>query len=636
MGNARRKVACGAGAPALPSRPVTMTFAPLFAATTAATPFTPEMGIVFAVIAVCFVMLAMEWFSPEVTALAAVGFLVLARVLTTEDALSGFSNKAPITVACMFILGAGLQRTGALDQVTQLLKRMGGRSPWRLLTTIMAMAMAVSAFINNTLVVILFLPIALTMAVRAGVAPSKLAIPVLFAAILGGTCTLIGTSANIVVDGIVQRAGQAAFGMFEFTALGLIVAAVGFAYMLLVGARLLPVRETLTSLTRSTAAREFRTEFIVQNRSSLVGRRIADSALRQSASVKILGVLRGDRPLDPPFDQIVLQEGDRLIADCVAEGVREIDDMSGVQLLPKAVLGLQPSRAEQIQYVEGIISQNSQLIGRTVRELNFEQRYHLQILGVHRRGMSLREKFEDTRLQFGDTLLMQGTQREINALWEDPNFILLIPLVTPEVRRRHAPIAASIVLGVILLAATNIMPIVLAAIFGSLALVLTGCVKLNEAYEAVNWKVTLLVVGMLGLGLALEKSGGAAFLAQRGLALLSSEHPTATLMLSGIYFVGIVLTNLIHHNAVAAVLTPIALQTAAALGLEARPFLIAVIFSVSASFSTPVSYQCNTFAYGAGGYRFGDFLKVGIPLNLLLWALLTWLIPVFWPFTALP
>ncbi len=597
--------------------------------------FTAEMGVVFFVIAVAFVALAMEWLSADVTGLLTLALLMLFGVLSPEEGLKTFASPAPITAAGMFILGAGLLKTGALDPIGPWLLQRAGGSELSVLAALLAMEIVVSAFINNTAVVIVFLPIATALAIKSGIAPSKLAIPVSYGAILGGTCTLIGTSSNITVSGFVTAAQLKPLGMFEFSLLGLAVAATGIIYMLTIGHRFLPKRETLTSLLQTTSTKEFRTEAVIVKGSPFIGVRLGETPLRKLSSVRILGISRNDRPLDPPFDQIIIAEGDRLTVSTVAEGVRDIDDITGVDILPKALQGISAVRSERITLIEGIIAQNSRFIGRTLREMHFQTRYNVHILGVHRHGLNLREKFEDTALEFGDCLLMEGSRDDIDELRDDPSFLLLSPVAVAQVRRQKAITAIAVMLVVIALAPFFREQVWVLAITGSLAMVLTGCLKINEAYEAVNWKIVLLIVGMMGLGMALKQSNGAAFIAQHALAFIERAGGGSHATVICLYLIGAFLANIVAPNAVASLLTPIAIATAVALNLDARPFIIAALFAASASFSTPVAYQCNTFAYGAGGYRFTDFLKIGLPLNLLLAIVISLLIPLLWPFTPL-
>jgi di/tricarboxylate transporter len=551
-------------------------------------------------------------------------------LLSPEELLSCFSNPAPITVAAMFVLGAGLTRTGALEGVGRLLLGVADRGQTLLTLTMMVVAAATSVVINNTAVVTFYLPVVLQVCAARGYAPSRFLIPLSYAAMLGGVCALMGTSTNIVVNNVVVRQGLPALGMFEQTKMGLVFAAAGIVYLLVAGRHWLPVRESLTSLLAGTSGREFRTDVVVRPHSRLVGQRLGEVRLKHLRAGTILGVTRAGAPLDPPFDAIVLAPGDRLIMNLPLSGVRDVQASPGLALLPEAELGVEQIAAAATALVEAIVPNNSPLLGKTLRQLDFAHRRDVRILALHRHGMNVRELMEEMPLRFGDTLLLQGTEEAIEHLREDRDLLLLAPVKVPESRRHKRWLALLIVAGVMVAASVGGAPVAHAALGGALLLVLSRCLDMNEAYEAINWSIITLIAGALGLGLAMEKSGGAAYIAHTLHHWLGAAGPHAAL--AGTYLLATVLTEMISNNAVAALMTPIAVTSAQALGCDPRPFIFAVLFAASASFATPIGYQTNTMIYGAGGYRFRDFFVVGVPLNLLFWILASLLIPVFWPF----
>jgi di/tricarboxylate transporter len=602
---------------------------PPFGRATKLRAMTLEMALVFLITAATFVLFVTERLRTDVLALSVLCLLGLLKLLTPAQLLSSFSDPAPVTVAAMFVLGAGLTRTGALEGISNSLLKLADKGEVLLLLAMMALVAVVSAFINNTAVVMFFLPVVLHVCTQKQIAPSRLLIPLSYAAMFGGTCSLIGTSTNIVVSNVALRSGEMPIGMFEPTKMGLLYAVAGIAYVLVVGRRLLPARETLTTLLGAGPGREFRTEVVVLRHSPLIGQRLGEVRAKKLRAGTILGVTRNAEPLDPPFDQIVLQESDRIIMNMAISGVRDVQATRGLALLPEAELGIEQIGAEATAFVEAVVPNNTPLLGKTLRELDFAHRRDVRILALHRAGMNVGERWEETPLRFGDTLLLQGTEEAIANLRDDRSLLLLSPVKLPALRRHKGWLAIAIVAGVMIVASFGAYPVAHVAIVGSLLLVLTRCLDMNEGYESINWNIIILIIGMLGLGLAMEKTGGAEFIAKQMNAWFGAFGPRVAL--SGTYLMAVVLTEMVSNNAVAALVTPVAISTAHALGCNPHPFVFAVMFAASASFATPIGYQTNTMIYSAGGYKFTDYIKVGLPLNLILWMLATLLIPVFWP-----
>lgn len=600
---------------------------------------TLQIGLVLLITVTTFVVFATERMRTDVLALCVLSLLGVLGILTPNELLSCFSNPAPITVAAMFVLGAGLTRTGALEGVADKLLKVADKGELPLLLATMALVAVVSAFINNTAVVTFFLPVVLYVCTRKEIAPSRFLIPLSFAAMMGGTCTLIGTSTNIVASNVAAHMNQPPIRMFDQLPFGLVIVTAGILYMTLLGRRLLPSRETLTTLLGSSKGKEYRTEVVVLRNSPLIGQKLGDVRAKRLRVGTVLGVTRNQEPLDPPFDQIELHDGDRIIMNVAIANVRDVQSVQGLALVPEVELGVEQIAAEESALVEAIVPNNTRMLGKSLRDLDFAERHGVRVLAVHRQGMNLRERFEETALHFGDTLLVQGTEEAIQELRDAGDLLLLTPVRIRHVRRHKGWMAIGIVIGVMVLAslgdvqlgsfALPAMPVATVAIIGSLMLVLTKCLDMNEAYESINWNIIMLIAGMLGLGLAMEKTGGAAFIAG-----LMNDHFGGfgpRVALSGTYLISMILTEMVSNNAVAALMTPIAISTAQALGCNPAPFIFAVMFAASASFSTPIGYQTNTMIYGAGGYKFTDFFKVGAPLNLMLWMFASWLIPIFWP-----
>lgn len=591
---------------------------------------TPQMGLLFFITLLTFVLFATERLRSDVLALSVLCVLGLTGLITPEELLSCFSNPAPITVAAMFVLGAGLTRTDALHGVGGKLVALARRGEVAVLVCVLGLVAVISAFINNTAVVVFFLPVILQVCTQHQFAPSRFLIPLSYAAMLGGTCTLIGTSTNIVVNSVASRLENISIHMFEPTKMGLLFSIVGILYIVFLGRHFLPQRETLMTLLGSTGGKEFRADVVVLPNSPLIGQRLGDVRGKKLRAGTILGVMRASEPLDPPFDQVVLREGDRLIMNLAMSAVRDVQATRGLALLPEAELGIEQIGAEATTLVEAIVPIQTPLIGRSLGEMDFAHRHGVRILALHRHGMNLRDRLEEIPLRFGDTLLLQGTEEDIEKLREDRSLLLLSPVKVPHSRRHKGWLAIAIVAAVMLVATVSSLPVALVAVVGALALVLTRCLDMNEAYQAINWNIIVLIAGMLGLGLAMEKCGGAAFLAGMMNQYFGSLGPR--MALAGMYLISMVLTEMVSNNAVAALMTPIAISSAHALGCDPHPFIFAVMFAASASFSTPIGYQTNTMIYGAGGYRFTDFFRIGAPLNLLLWILASLMIPVFWPF----
>jgi di/tricarboxylate transporter len=590
---------------------------------------TGDIAFILLLTAVTFALMVWERISVEVVAMLAMCTVIAAGILTHEEAFTVFANEAPLTVACMFVLSAALERTGFISWIARRLDHYVGQSDLTLLLATLPIVAVLSAFVNNTPVVVVFMPVLISMAVRRQFSPSKLLMPLSFAAVLGGTCTLIGTSTNILVSGTASKLGQAPISMFELAKVGVILTIIGLAYMLTVGRRFLPQRETLASLLGSGDSKEYLTEVVIMPGSPLVGKRLAETQLKSLPDSRILDITRAGETLDTPLNEVVLAEGDHLRLTTVLSSVMEIKGLKGVEILPETDLGLEPVGVQKAVTVESVIGPDSSLIGKSIRQVNFRQRYGILILAVHRQGKNLKRDFARVRLRFGDTILMEGSETAIQRLRSDRSFLLLADVGQVVPRPEKMGIALATIGAVVGLATFTSIPISFLALAGVLTVVLTRCLDIEQVYAAIHWRIIFLIFGMLSLGLAMDKTGGAQLLAHLLIDSLGWLGPIA--IVSAVYLLTSIFTEFLSNNAVAVLMTPIAIRAAESLDADPRGFVIAVALGASASFATPIGYQTNTLVYGAGGYQFRDFLKIGIPLNIICWIIATIMIPFFWP-----
>ena len=583
-------------------------------------------------VVVVFVALVKEWVSPDLAAMGAFLALPIIGVLSPKEALGVFGSSAPITVAAMFVMSAVLERTGLIELLASRFETRAGKSPLRTLLVMLVLVAFLSAFVNNTPVVVVFLPIILAHCRKFDLKASRFLIPLSYAAIVGGTCTIIGTSTNLIASGIAADYGMTPFGMFEVSKLGILFVAATIVYILAGGWRLIPERITLSTLFDGEASQEFLTQVYVNEKSPLVGAKFSESPLAKKRELRIIEVVRDGRPVPIPLNELEFSAGDQILMKTRAAGVVELKETSGLDLLPDGDLGLDHVRTESAVLMEGIVGPGSRLAGNSLRELNFRQRFGVVILAVHRRGVNLRDRFEDVKLAFGDTLLVEGPVDRMNDLFNEKDFVNLSKPKGRPIRHSKAPIAIAAL--ALFMVGGAIFPayIPILALLSVLITLTTKCIDPEEAYESVEWKVIFMIFGMLGLGMGLEKAGLARLLAESAASWFEVWGPYVVLAV--LYLLAAVLTELISNNAVAALLTPIAIGVARELeGVEdPRAFVVAVMFASSASFVTPIGYQTNTYVYGAGGYKFKDFCLVGLPLALGLWLVASWLIPKLWPF----
>jgi di/tricarboxylate transporter len=585
------------------------------------------MAVVMGISVAALILFVFEVLTADLVALLAVIAVLLSGVVEPEQALAGFANPAVHTIAAMFIISAGLLKTGVVESFGRQLIRLAGRSPTVVFLVTLVTVVVLSAFINNTPIVVMMIPVVLGISSAHGFLPSKLLIPVSYASIMGGCCTLVGTSTNLVVSGMAVDAGLDPIGMFELAPVGLVMAAVGVLYLTLFARGILPDRETVTSHVSGGRIREYVTELIIRKRSALVGRRVEETPLARGA-LRALQVIRGEHIFWPPFGGIDLEAGDIIIAKGPASDIVSAGRTSGVELVPEpdARIG-----AKTHTIAEVVVTPGSRFEGASIREIGFRRHFDVSALAVERHGRHReREKVVDSRLRVGDVLLVQGDAGAVERLRNEEGIILLEGVESTVVRRHRAPIAVGITAAVILTATLTDIPIVACALTGAVLTVLSGCLSPRQLYRSVDLHTLVLIAGMIGLGHAASETGTIAWIAREMLAVIQPLGPIG--VLAFVYLLTNVTTEFLSNAAAAVLMAPLAISTAQEMGLDERPFLVAVAFAASAAFSTPVGYQTNTIVYGPGGYRFSDYTKVGAPLNLAFWILATCLIPVFWPF----
>lgn len=585
------------------------------------------MVLVLAILAGAVALFISETFPIDFVAILVLAALLVFGLVTPAEGISGFSNPATVTVAAMFVLSAGLQKTGALAGISRLLVRFG-RNHFLALVLMMSAVGVLSAFINNTAAVAVFIPLVMIVAARRKIAASKLLIPLSYASQFGGVCTLIGTSTNLLVSAISDEAGYGAFSMFEFSRMGLILFVTGFLFFLLFGRWLLPERKA-QELTATYGLGEYITELRVMEGSPLIGKTVLESRLGEEHDVTVLRLLHGKKQIWAPLRQ-PLEAGDILL---VRGEVKKLMDLWGTTKLELNVefkLQDESLQAEDLKLVQALVAPHSRLIGKTLKGLGFRNRYKGLVLAIQRRGETLQEKLNGVALELGDALLIQAPEAQVRQLHDDQDLIVLEAVDEPGLRRRKAPIVLAVIALVVGLAAFDVLPILVTALLGCVALVLTRSIDLEEAYQAVDWQVIFLLAGILPLGIAMEKNGAARLMADFAVGQIGLLGPVA--VLAAFYLLTSLLTEGMSNNAAAVLLAPIAISSAEQMGIDPRPLLMAITFAASTGFSTPVGYQTNTMIYNPGGYRYTDFLKTGVPLNVIFWILSVIFIPRFWSF----
>ena len=576
------------------------------------------LGVVVVAL-ICFIT---EVLPVDITALCVAVVLIVLGLVSPDEGIAGFGNSATITVMAMFILSAGISRTGVIQVFRDLLLKWGGKSITRQILVMGLLVGPISGFINNTAVVAIFLPIVEEWCKKRGISPSKLLMPLSFVTILGGMITLIGTSTSVLASGTAKDLGYEEFRLFQFTQLGIITFLIGLAYLTFVAPRLLPNRKSLSSdlVSEGYGLEDYVAEVVVTPDSKLIGKTFRSAQLQRNFQVNVLEIIRDDERLPQPATSRTIRAEDILLVQGKTEDVLKIKTEQGLDILPDVKFNQKNLATELDSANEGVaevlILSNSRLIGTTLKDLRFRQRYNLTVLAIRRGEELIRDRLGKVRLRFGDLLLVQGEKQSLLGLQTTRELLVMEQKEPESIRYDKAWLAIAIILGVIIVAAFNWLPILVSALVGVVLMIVTGCLKPGELYGAVRWDVIFLLAGLIPLGTAMENSGATKWLADNLLAL--GGDLSGYWILLFFFVITSLLTEILSNNATVVLLIPIAAKVAESLSLNPVALMFAVTFAASNSFMTPIGYQTNTMVYTPGGYKFWDFFRVGAPLNLIM------------------
>jgi di/tricarboxylate transporter len=583
---------------------------------------TTQAVVALVILAGMFVLFLRETWPVEVVAMGGAGLMIVLGLLPLKEATAVLANPAPWTIAMMFLVMGGLVRTGAVELLIGIAEEHAGNRPRLTIVVLFAFIAVASAFMNNTPLVAVMIPVVIQIANRIGSAPSKLLIPLSHMAVLGGMITLIGTSTNLLVDGVAKDAGLEHFSLFEIAPLGLAVTAAGGLFLALFGNRLLPVRQSMASMLGDRKRMKYFTEVAIPEDSVLVGKPVLEVTQFKRAGVRVIDVLRGDLSLRRALDGVVLEAGDRVVLRTDMTELLDMQNRTDMRLADKL-------SSVETETVEVLITPGCHMVGRSLGEMRLRRRYGVYVLAAHRRSQNIGRQLDELVVQIGDTLLLEGRAEDIRRLAEDMAMVDVSHPKARAYRRAKAPIAIGALVAVVALSSLDVAPILPLAFLAVVVILLTRCVDTDEAFDFVDGRLMAMIFAMLAVGEGLERSGAVGLIVAEVKPWMEGLSPFA--MILSVYLLGLILTEFLSNNAVAVIFTPIAIELAHQLGVDPRPFVVAVMFSATLAFGTPVGYQTNMMVYGPGGYRFLDFTRIGIPMNILTWLLCSALIPLIWP-----
>ena len=593
-----------------------------------------EIVFVIGIIIFAFILFVTEKFSLDATALLVLTILLLGGFLSIEEAISGFSNPAVIVISLLFVLSHALQKTRILEYLIVRINQIVSRSRTVGLGVYLFTISVASALMNNTAIVAVFMPVTIRLAHKYHLSPSKLLIPLSYAAIMGGTLTLVGTSTNLLVNSIFVQNGGVSLGMFEFAKYGWVIFVIGLLYILFIAPKILPSRTVTSSLTQSYHMAGYLTEMKILEGSPLVGSTCHDRSISHNYDVIVLDVQRGGSLISYNVGERQLQVGDILFVKGSLESFLRMKEVEKVSLLTDEKLTQKELEQEDNILIECMVNDQSDLAGRTLMSSNFRKRFNAFILAIRRDGSIIRKKIAHVVIQTYDTLLVYGGRKQLDKLANSGEFILLGEVKEDLVKVKFWWVSVLSIIMTILLAALGILPILKGAMLSVIILMVLGVITPNEAYQSIHWQVIVLIAALIPLGIVIQNTGTASLIGDSILDLVQkfSYASQPYILLGLIYFITMILTEVSSNTATAIIMTPIVLSITSTVGIDPRPFIFSVCFASSASFSTPVGYQTNLMVYGSGGYKFSDFIKVGIPLSITFWITAIVVIPIIWPF----
>jgi len=589
-----------------------------------------DIALTLAIILMALILFATEKLRVDLVALLVLLAVSITGLVSKEQVFLGFANSAVITIWAVYIVSGGLFKTGVADKLGSFILRLSGSSEPRLIVVIMLTCGFMSAFMNNVGAVAILMPAVIGISKKTNIPVSKLLIPLAFSSLLGGKMTLIGTPANILAQGILIARGLTPFGFFEITPMGMLVLGTGIIYMVLVGRHLLPVRETAADPLESSQLREYISEVLVTDKSELTGKNLYESGLGADYDLTVLSIIREGKPLVGLHRDVVIQEKDHLILEGSAQNLLTAKESLNFDIQTDLDIDISDLDTEQSNIFEATLAPRSTMVGRTLNTVNFRDSFGMTTLAIYRQGDVITRHLRDLPLRFGDSLLLQGSPGRIRSLQKGNEFLVLEPLEIERRRSKKAPIATGIMIMVILLAILTNLGIAVSMVLGSVVMVLTGCLTMDEAYESIDWRTVFLVGGMLSLGIAMENTGTTEFLADNLLNLLGDFGPIG--LLAGIYILSALITQPMSNAAAIVLIVPIAIDTALGLGVNHLTFTMAVVIGAATSFLSPVGHKANVLVFGPGGYKFADYPRVGALLTIALFVVSMIFLPILWPF----